>query len=80
MTIRGGGHPKQTMVLTPVSRLGPPPRSFAADAHDGGRAARPAFIYHLGDSDPSGENAAEVIERELREYAPGAESISSGWQ
>jgi hypothetical protein len=22
------------MVLTPVSRLGPPPRSFAADAHD----------------------------------------------
>ena len=32
----------------------------------GGRAARPAFIYHLGDSDPSGENAAEVIERELR--------------
>ena len=34
MTIRGGGHPKQAMVLTPVSRLGPPPRSFAADAHD----------------------------------------------
>jgi hypothetical protein len=34
MMIRGGGHPKQTMVLTPVSRMGPPPRSFAADAHD----------------------------------------------
>ena len=34
MTIRGGDHPKQAMVLTPVSRLGPPPRSFAADAHD----------------------------------------------
>src|SRR5580700_5138629 len=34
MTIRGGGHPKQAMVLTPVSRLGPPPRSFAADADD----------------------------------------------
>src|SRR5260221_1485 len=33
MTIRGGGHPKQAMVLTPVSRMGPPPRSFAADAH-----------------------------------------------
>ena len=32
MTIRGG-HPKQAMVLTPVSRMGPPPRSFAADAH-----------------------------------------------
>ena len=34
MTIRGGGHPKQAMVLTPVSRMGPPLRSFAADAHD----------------------------------------------
>jgi len=34
MTIRGGGHPKQAMVLTPVSRMGPPPRSFAPDAHD----------------------------------------------
>src|SRR5262249_18784552 len=33
MTIRGGGHPKQAMVLTPVSRMGPPPRSFATDAH-----------------------------------------------
>src|SRR5215831_9837755 len=33
MTIRGGGNPKQTMVLAPVSRMGPPPRSFAADAH-----------------------------------------------
>src|SRR5712691_2343249 len=31
MTIRGGGHPKQAMVLKPVSRMGPPPRSFAAD-------------------------------------------------
>src|SRR5882724_2340928 len=34
MTIRGGGHPMQAMVLKPVSRMGPPPRSFAADAHD----------------------------------------------
>src|SRR4051794_589531 len=34
MTIRGGGHPKEAMVLTPFSRMGPPPRSFAADAHD----------------------------------------------
>lgn len=34
MTIRGGGHPKHAMVLKPVSRMGPPPRSFAADAHD----------------------------------------------
>lgn len=37
------------------------------------RSGKPCFIYHLGDSDPSGENAAEVIERELREYAPNAE-------
>ena len=36
-------------------------------------SGKPAFIYHLGDSDPSGENAAEVIERELRAYAPGTE-------
>src|ERR1700675_309928 len=34
MTIRGGDHPKQAMVLKPVARMGPPPRSFAADAHD----------------------------------------------
>src|SRR4051794_24022691 len=34
MTIRGGSHPKPTMVSTPFSRMGPPPRSFAADAHD----------------------------------------------
>src|SRR4051795_4755620 len=34
MTIRGGGRPKPTMVLTPFLRMGPPPRSFAADAHD----------------------------------------------
>src|SRR3954471_10925204 len=34
MTIRGGGHPKPTMVVTPFLRMGPPPRSFAADAHD----------------------------------------------
>src|SRR3954462_4111155 len=34
MTIRGGGHPKPTMVLTPFLRMGPPPRSFPADAHD----------------------------------------------
>ena len=32
--LSGGGHPKQAMVLTPFSRMGPPPRSFAADAHD----------------------------------------------
>jgi hypothetical protein len=34
---------------------------------------KPAFIGQLGDWDPSGQNAADHIERKLREYAPGAE-------
>jgi hypothetical protein len=34
---------------------------------------RPAYIYHLGDFDPSGVNAAEKIEESLREFAPEAE-------
>lgn len=34
---------------------------------------RPAHIYHLGDFDPSGVNAAEKIEETLRAYAPEAE-------
>jgi hypothetical protein len=33
----------------------------------------PAYIYHLGDFDPSGVNAAEKIEQTLREMAPRAE-------
>jgi hypothetical protein len=33
----------------------------------------PAFIYHLGDFDPSGVNAGEKIEQTLREMAPEAE-------
>jgi len=33
----------------------------------------PAFIYHLGDYDPSGVNAGEKIESTLREMAPDAE-------
>ena len=32
----------------------------------------PAFIYHLGDFDPSGVNAGEKIEQTLREMAPDA--------
>jgi hypothetical protein len=35
----------------------------------------PAYIYHLGDYDPSGVNAAEKIEQTLREMAPSAEII-----
>jgi hypothetical protein len=33
----------------------------------------PAYIYHLGDYDPSGVNAAEKIEETLRELAPHAD-------
>jgi hypothetical protein len=40
----------------------------AIDAED-----RPAHIYHLGDFDPSGVNAAEKIEETLRTFAPHAE-------
>jgi hypothetical protein len=32
----------------------------------------PAYIYHLGDFDPSGVNAGEKIEETLREMAPDA--------
>jgi hypothetical protein len=33
----------------------------------------PAFVYHLGDFDPSGVNAGEKIEETLRELAPHAD-------
>jgi hypothetical protein len=33
----------------------------------------PAYIYHLGDFDPSGVNAGEKIEETLRKLAPDAE-------
>ena len=33
MTVRGGGVPYPGMALMPPHRMGPPPRSFAADAH-----------------------------------------------
>src|SRR6516165_7738565 len=33
MTVRGGGVPYSTMALMPSHRMGPPPRSSAADAH-----------------------------------------------
>jgi hypothetical protein len=34
---------------------------------------KPAYIYHFGDFDPSGVDAARDIEAKLRRYAPGAE-------
>lgn len=33
----------------------------------------PAYVYHLGDFDPSGVNAGEKIEQTLRELAPDAD-------
>jgi hypothetical protein len=35
----------------------------------------PAYIYHLGDFDPSGVNASEKIEETLRELAPDADIV-----
>jgi hypothetical protein len=35
----------------------------------------PAYIYHLGDFDPSGVNAGEKIEETLREMAPDADIV-----
>jgi hypothetical protein len=34
---------------------------------------KPAYIYHFGDLDPSGVDAARDIEAKLRRYAPSAE-------
>jgi hypothetical protein len=34
MTVRGGGIPTCPLALMPTGRMGPPLRSFAADAHD----------------------------------------------
>lgn len=34
---------------------------------------RPCYIYHIGDHDPSGVDAARKIEQTLRELAPDAE-------
>jgi hypothetical protein len=33
MTVRGGGSRRSSMALMPKGRMGPPLRSFAADAH-----------------------------------------------
>src|SRR5260221_3979255 len=35
MPVRGGGIPRRPLALPPNGRMGPPLRSFAADAHDG---------------------------------------------
>lgn len=42
-------------------------------AQDIQRIGKPTFIYHLGDYDPSGQDAARHIEEKLREFAPDSE-------
>ncbi|MGH7863849.1 MAG: hypothetical protein ACREQB_02590, partial [Candidatus Binataceae bacterium] len=34
---------------------------------------KPCFVYHFGDFDPSGQDAARAVEKGLRQHAPGAE-------
>jgi hypothetical protein len=34
---------------------------------------KPAFLYYFGDHDPSGVNISQVVERQLREFAPEAD-------
>jgi hypothetical protein len=45
--------------------------------HDAAQAIlardKPAFVYYCGDHDPSGVHIDRVVERRLREFAPGAE-------
>ena len=48
-------------------------RSCTAAAENMEAEDRPCFIYHFGDYDPSGVNAAEKIEETLNELAPTAE-------
>jgi hypothetical protein len=37
-----------------------------------GAGKKPAYIYHFGDHDPSGQDAARDTEEKLRRYAPAA--------
>jgi hypothetical protein len=46
---------------------------LAASAEEITTIGKPAFIYHLGDYDPSGQDAARKVEETLRELAPNAE-------
>ncbi len=38
-----------------------------------GAVEKPCFVYHFGDFDPSGQDAARAVEKGLRQHAPGAE-------
>jgi hypothetical protein len=46
---------------------------LSQSAEDIEAAGKPAFIFHLGDHDPSGREAGKHIERTLRELAPDAD-------
>jgi hypothetical protein len=47
--------------------------TYLAEAADDIEAVgKPTYVYHLGDHDPSGREAGEHIERELRRLAPNA--------
>jgi hypothetical protein len=48
---------------------------LAQSAEDIEAAEKPAFIFHLGDHDPSGRAAGEHIERTLRDLAPNADIV-----
>jgi hypothetical protein len=53
MTVRGGGVPCRAMAFVPLLRMGPPPRSLAADAH--------ACIMVRGHYDPTGYKVAARV-------------------
>ena len=42
-------------------------------AQDIAEIGKPAYLYYFGDWDPSGKIIPEIIERDLRKYAPDAE-------
>jgi hypothetical protein len=46
---------------------------LASAAEEITEIGKPTYIYHLGDYDPSGQDAARKIEQELRQLAPDAE-------
>ena len=54
-------------------------RGFSSDSYlyeaadDIKQQDRPAYLYYVGDWDPSGKIIPEVIERRLRDFAPGCE-------
>ncbi len=50
-------------------------RSAAANVARADAEGKQVYVYHFGDFDPSGVNAAETIDRDLRELAPGVDIV-----